>query len=476
MSYYRPAGLSDEEDSDSDYDCEYVPVTRYNGDSNKTREITESKESLFYSALKNEEIETMRRMLDDGFPVDQPLPGGWSALMHACLLGSFPITEFLIKQGANVNFNKELYTPLMALCKSSSSNENDLVKCFDLLLENNVNVNAIDRYATTALMNACSSGHIELVKKLLEHKCDLNIQDTVGRSALFHAVNEGYEDIVRLLVEGKARVDLIDNQRRSVFDLAVLKGHDDLAKLVCSRKDRRKLVEENDEECLPVPSLTITDPVEKLFSQLPASNAKSSSGFSSDVAKLLTAMQLRHFIKLFEEKNIQLNEFLLMTDEKLKDLGVRFSVHRQRILSSIKKFHVHQWNKACLGMKPRNQALLIGDGVKVMCNVTKQLHVLNATLDYVRVHQPVPIQQKVFESMENILHQVDLVNSELNAIQSFASLLKNKEKLEPVDLIKPKNSKPKYFSLILTSTLCVGFVFLCRRNVFVKRLFSFQIW
>lgn len=472
MSFHRPAGFSDDDDSDSDYEFEHS-----NTDSIQIYQLekSESKECIFYLALKNGEIETISAMLDHGFHVDQPLEGGWSPLMHACLLGSLPIIEFLIKKGANVNFNKELFTPLMALCKSSSSNQNDLAKGFDLLLKNNVNVNAMDRHATTALMNACNSGHIELVKKLLECKCEINTQDTLGMSALFHAVNRGQEDIVRVLMEGKARVDLIDKQRRSAFDLAILKGYEHLGKLVCSKKERRRLIEEQDEECLPVPCLTTKDPVEQLFAQLPASNTKSSSGFSSDIVKLLSAMELRHFIKMFEKNNVQLNEFLLITDEKLKDLGVRFSVHRQRILSSLKKLHVHQWNKASLGMKPRNQTIHVGDGVKLMCNVTKHLHILNATLNFVRTHQPIPIQLKVFESIESVLHQLDLISKELNAIQSFSSFLKNKEKLEPVDMIKPTKRETRYNTFIIT-TVFVGFVLLCREKVFVKKLFSINIW
>lgn len=477
MSFHRPAGFSDNDDSDSDYEFEYS--SQFNKDSNNCKqtyhqEKSESQESIFYLALKNGEIETMSAMLVDGFHIDQPLPGGWSPLMHACLLGSLPVIEFLIKAGANVNFNKELFTPLMALCKSSSSNQNDLVKGFDLLLEKNANVNAMDRHATTALMNACNSGHIELVKKLLECKCDINTQDTLGMSALFHAVNGGKEDVVRALMEGKARVDLIDKQRRSAYDLAILKGHEQLSKLVCSKKERRRLIEEQDEECLPLPCLATTDPVEELFNQLPASNTKSSSGFTFDIVKLLSAMELRHFIKIFEEKNVQLNEFLLITDEKLKDLGVRFSVHRQRILSSLKKFHVHQWNKASLGVKPRNQTIHVGDGVKLMCNVTKHLHILNATLNFVRIHQPIPIQLKLFESIECVLHQVDLISREINAIQSFSSFLKKNEKIEPVDLIKPKKRGSRCNTFIITAVF-VGFVLLCREKVFVKKLLAVNI-
>ncbi|XP_046669400.1 ankyrin repeat, SAM and basic leucine zipper domain-containing protein 1-like [Homalodisca vitripennis] len=239
VSYCRPAGLSDDEDDDDDgfeFSRDYSNKNVY------IDKIPESKESLFYSALKNNEIDTMKTMLANGFHVDQPLRGGWSPLMHACLLCSLPVVEFLIKAQANVNFSKELFTPMMALCKASSTNEEELLKCLDLLLKNGATVDATDRNATTALMYASSSGHIDLVRRLIEDKCDVNIQDTEGWSALFHAVAEGHEKVVQVLLEGKARLDLIDIRRRTAFQLALQKGFDDIAKLVSSKKEKTEII------------------------------------------------------------------------------------------------------------------------------------------------------------------------------------------------------------------------------------------
>uniref|UniRef100_A0A1B6FAW1 SAM domain-containing protein n=1 Tax=Cuerna arida TaxID=1464854 RepID=A0A1B6FAW1_9HEMI len=475
VSYCRPAGLSDDEDYDDDDDFEFSRSDdfHYRNKNVYIDNIPESKESLFYSALKNKQIDTMKNMLANGFHVDQPLSGGWSALMHACSFCSLPAIEFLIKVKANVNFSKELFTPMMALCKSSSTNKEELLNCLDLLLKNGATVDATDRNATTALMYAASSGHIELVRRLIEEKCDVNIQDTEGWSALFHAVVGGHEKVVQVLLEGKARLDLIDRRRRTAFQLALQKGYDNIAKLVCSKKEKRRLVE--DEEPL-FPNKISKDPVEELFAQLPGPNAKSISGFSSDVQNLLLAMQLGHIGKQFSAKNIQLNEFLLITDERLKELGVRFTVHRQRILNSIRKFHLHQWNKASLGLKPRNQQMDVEDGVRLMCSVTKHLHILNASMNYIRVHQPIPIKPEVFKMCENIIHQLDLISGELKVIHSFASNLDHKEKIEPVDLIKPKKESKKYFLPFLASSLFIGFILWKKKvSISVPNLLNFCV-
>lgn len=213
MSYFRPAGDSDDEYDDFELSTEYDESYSYR---NYPNEKPESKEITFYNALKEGNLQAIKAVLNNGFHVDQPISGGWSALMHACLLGLVPVVELMITEGANVNFNKELFTPLMALCKSTSVQE-DLVKCMNLLLVKGANINGTDRNASTPLMYACTGGHIELVRKLVNLNCDVNVQDTEGWSALFHAINGGYEEIVRILIEAKARVDLIDRRRRSVY-------------------------------------------------------------------------------------------------------------------------------------------------------------------------------------------------------------------------------------------------------------------
>lgn len=447
---YRPAGLSDEEDSEDDFEIWTESSRSSNYHSKPEINQVESKESIFYQALKNHEIDTLRQMIKEGFNVDQQLAGGWSALLHACSMGSLPIVTLLVQENANVNFTKELFSPLMALCKSNVAVEDELLKCLNVLLDHGATVDAMDRHACTALMNASGAGYTLLVKRLIEAKCDLNIQDSEGWSALFHAVDKERECVVKLLVEEKARLDLIDRRRRSAFDLAMIKGLDHLGKLVCSKKEKRRLLEDEKNVCIKDVKV-VKDIVENLFNQLPAQDKESVSGFSSEVEKLLWSMGQRHYIKSFEQNSIQLNEFLLINNERLKELGVRFSAHRQRILNSIRKFHLHPWHKSSLGMKPTNHQMNIDDGVKLMCNATKHFHVLNATVNYVSKYQPVPAQPEVFKLCESAMHQLNLVMSELRSIQSHAVALKKREQLEPVDLLKPRESHRNYFSLLVTA-------------------------
>jgi len=453
MTSFAPAGYSDEE-SDSDNDLYFSSNAQRLKTNGPQLAKEPQKEHLFIDALENGDIDTIRNMLSNGFHVDQSLTGGWSGLMLACSVGKVPLVRFLLESNANVNYNKDMFTPLMALCKSSSTNEEDVGQCFDLLIQYGANIDSIDRYACSALMCACDAGHPSLVKKLLDNNCDVNIQDTEGWSALFHAVYNKQEEVIKILLEKKVRLDLIDRRRRSAYELALQKGYDEIAKLVCSEKEKRKLREE--EICV---DCYVRDPIEELFSQLPSQHSKSSSGFSADVNKILLSLSLGHYRKEFSLNKVQLNELLLITDERLKQIGVRFSVHRQRILNFVRNFHLQQWKKSSLGLKPLNQKLDVKDGVKLMCNVTKHLHILNATIEYVRTHQPVPIISEVFNKREDVVHQVDLIKSELLKIHLFARCLKEKENIEPVDLIQPSPVKNQSKHYLVPTLITTGIVF-----------------
>ena len=76
----------------------------------------------------------------------------------------------------------ELFTPLMAACASTRENEEQLVAVVDLLLNYDVDVNAVERHRISALMFAAKEGHERLVRRLAQHRtgCNLNLQDSQG--------------------------------------------------------------------------------------------------------------------------------------------------------------------------------------------------------------------------------------------------------------------------------------------------------
>lgn len=83
------------------------------------------------------------------------------------------------------------FTPLMAACASSHDEEDDLVKCVDLLLEKGAAVNASERHKVTALMFACKERRLKVVRALLRREeINMDLQDNRGWTVCYSNIHE----------------------------------------------------------------------------------------------------------------------------------------------------------------------------------------------------------------------------------------------------------------------------------------------
>lgn len=94
------------------------------------------------------------------------------------------------------------------------------------MLREGANVNAEREYGYTALLEACSRGHLEVVRTLLNAGADPNVFRE-GRSPLVWAAGRGDEQIVRLLLRRGAEVT--GTQGIEALSFAIAKGHDSVA-------------------------------------------------------------------------------------------------------------------------------------------------------------------------------------------------------------------------------------------------------
>lgn len=426
----RPAGMSSEEEEEDDYFVfsSDVPNSRIY---HKPSEVTP--EDKFLVLLKDSNINEMKIMIENGFNVDTRLESGWSALLHSCFLGKSDVVKFLLESGADPNFHENLYMPIMAVC-SSRANEDELIKCIEYLLQYKADVNETDIYRTTALMFAVKEGHMKLMSKLINAKCNIDKQDSEGWPALYHAVLKNNIEAVKLLVDAGCKLNTQDLKNRTAYELAEYFGYKEIANIVRTNQDMF-VSEENTNESVQ----SSMDPVDELFQQLPSQNGKNDvCGFPSEVSSLLCGMGMERYAQCFIKHKIQLGEFLIISNERLKEIRVRFSSHRQQILSSVKKFHLRHWNKMSLGLKPVNVQLEIEDVDRLMAIISKHLHVLKATFHYTRKHMLVEINPELFETIEKALHQLDLIIRELNSVNSIAKHTEKNNKIIHVDLIKHK--------------------------------------
>uniref|UniRef100_UPI00404A27B4 ankyrin repeat domain-containing protein n=2 Tax=Flavobacterium sp. TaxID=239 RepID=UPI00404A27B4 len=119
---------------------------------------------------------------EDKSIVNQTNAEGYSMLILACYSNNIEVTRFLIKNGADVNGDSKMGTPLMAAVVKNNR------ECINLLLEKNVDVSKGDTNGSTALHYAVMFKHYEIIPILIKKSADINQKDYRGLSPVDYAI------------------------------------------------------------------------------------------------------------------------------------------------------------------------------------------------------------------------------------------------------------------------------------------------
>lgn len=172
-----------------------------------------------------------------------------------------------------------------------------------------------------------SNNQIEVVKFLYESGFDISLTDVRGNTAV---------DIAR------------DNGLDAILDLFP-KRDVDLAETIVS--DCRKTFKETF-EALEIDKKWVWPTV--LFLCYNWTGFISRPAFFEDVCNILLSVKCEDLISLFYEKNVHLCEFLSMSDNDLKDVGVLLPYQRNRILTGLSRFHKQPYSPKSLHICIKN--------------------------------------------------------------------------------------------------------------------------
>ncbi|KAJ6160634.1 hypothetical protein N7470_004030 [Penicillium chermesinum] len=104
-----------------------------------------------------------------------------------------------------------------------------------LIDRHSYNINEKGNHGRTALVAACSRGHLEIVQMLLENGADMTLRDFDGHDSLTTASLNGHLEIVRLLVKRGADISVASNQGETSLYCAAYKGHFEILKLLIEK-------------------------------------------------------------------------------------------------------------------------------------------------------------------------------------------------------------------------------------------------
>ncbi|MBU2529608.1 MAG: ankyrin repeat domain-containing protein [Elusimicrobia bacterium] len=175
-------------------------------------------------AVRNNDIEKAKKLLDVGVSAEPKPKTGWTPLMIAVVRNKPEMADLLLEHGADINTRNKSQTLLHLVARYG---KNDMV---EYLLKKGLNTNRRDWLSWTPLMWACLFGKTDIVKTLIDGGADVNAQDVDRNTPLILAAWRGHRDTAMLLIDHHANLFVINRDGFTAAQIAEKHDFNKLAK------------------------------------------------------------------------------------------------------------------------------------------------------------------------------------------------------------------------------------------------------
>lgn len=185
----------------------------------RTSSPTSMGDSRLVAAAGSGDLETVKKVLEEGAVVDSRDGSGRTALMEALRRGRGPVAKVLLAAGADIKATDNGGRTVLMYAASGGNLE--MVR---EIVKKGGDVNAEASNGTSALLMAASEENASgVIKTLLELGANAKVTDANGRTPLMIAAAEGSRDNVIALAK-KSDVNAKDNEGHNALMLVVYKA------------------------------------------------------------------------------------------------------------------------------------------------------------------------------------------------------------------------------------------------------------
>ncbi|XP_042873953.1 ankyrin repeat and SAM domain-containing protein 3-like isoform X2 [Penaeus japonicus] len=268
--------------------------------------------------------------------VDYKNKGGWTALMYATYYDHVDVVKLLLETSASVHpVNNSGCNALMlaAMCGSESIAEM-LIKAGSIL-------EARDSRDWTALFHAVTLGHHSVVDTLLSYRANPNsCERRTGMTPLMYGAQRGDISTVTALLKAGAVVSLTTHQGHTAARIAQDADCPNVAAVIM-----RWSLQGQNGPSLPDGPAAIEARLSQQSQQAPRVRGNAMPSLDSarviptDLETLLNQLGLGSYMSVFKEQDVDLQMFLTLTDQELKECGIHKLGPRRKMTSAIARWH-----------------------------------------------------------------------------------------------------------------------------------------
>ncbi|XP_030554338.1 uncharacterized protein LOC115757988 [Drosophila novamexicana] len=409
-------------------------------------------------ALLEGNLQCVREEIDAlQFHVDEIVCGGLTMLMYACREGHYEVADYLVNQlGANVNKQVDSTMPLMFACDCQANDSYVAEKLVRLLLSKGAVINVSDKYGLTPFMFACRRGYTNVVRLLIK-EVSFDAIDNQGCTPIFHAIENNHADIVKLLVDAGVNASLANNKGYTPKQVAEFHGFYDLLELLPRDPAATYMV--------PTEFLgynTLRDHVPRIFLKTECPE------YFQELSGILNSVDMANMLEYFAKARTSLAEFLIMDDEKLSKIGVKFPIYRNKIRKGILDFHLHHWSRKSIARVKKDGMDNFYEILMITANHLQHLVIIQASLRFVIQNQMKgelgqPLEMQLTNLRSNLRAYRGVIDDLTKTVKYLASFSPDKSPLYiDYNEILAERKRRKVRSVFKYTTIILGIsVFIC---------------
>ncbi|XP_058059708.1 ankyrin repeat and SOCS box protein 3 [Anopheles bellator] len=437
MTRYVPAGFEDSDEDDFD---EFGFISNpFPKKSNEQQKPEEDYENLLHNALCDGNLEETKRIMQlDAYRQrsgGRMMCGGWPVIFYVCLDANRAILEYLLKEEkVDVNQAHNMETALMKACQSSKPTD-EVYPIVRLLLEAGAHIEVMDQYGNTPLMFACQRGHLSVVKEIVDES-PLTTVDRDGNTALFLAVMNNHCDVVKELLRAGADYNIVNRKKFTPRQYATFENNMEIVALFPAEEEPYEL---------PTKYLVFSHCRDLVHGDTEGQPPE----YCWEIDGLLFGADSEKLMPFFAKKDLGLFDFLTMTDDRLRDIGIKYPIQRKRILLALYDFHLQPWSNNSLDVLRATGTVDAYDVLEILGNLLKHVTVLHSTLLYTQQLVDGRDGTKVFETVTKASNVQQDIHRFKTLVRLFRAQILKQHKVsspKPVLQVEPQPKGVKRFS------------------------------